>query len=371
MKETPGSVLRKAREEKKISLKQAAEETRITQRNLAAIESDNYSVFPGETYTLGFLRSYASYLELDPEKIIQLYKGAQLSESEVPLQELTRPTISLRDYLDRYIKFILVGLVVVLVSLVVILVFSRETEDQVVVTNDNLGQIESFLKSSANIPPIETENIKLPAGFSTAVLETGRGINFSVENQEVYLVLIELNAPRGEVAKAKFEFYPGKKSFWLNENEPITLEESFLPRKIRLTLVGATPNTAKVQIELTESIQSITEIPKEVINPNETRLANPENFIIRLEAITTGENFVEFFIDGKPGKRGQIPAGTEIFYEANDSIQMKIGDAGAIVLKINGIKENLGKKGSTACRIYRKMRDPIEQTKFRIDARDC
>ncbi|MCS6983662.1 MAG: helix-turn-helix domain-containing protein [Leptospiraceae bacterium] len=367
MRETPGSLLRKAREEKKITLKQASEETRITQRHLSAIESDNYSVFPGETYTLGFLRSYASYLEVDPEKVIQLYRGTQLSESEVPLQELTRPPVALRDYLDKYLKPLLLGAVILLLVVTAALLFDREKEEEKVPENQDFGQIESLLRHSANLPPIDTENIKLRSGFSTAVIETGKGINFSVENQEVYLVLLELTSPKEGSAKATFDFYPNKRQIILQENEPYLLEDPILPRKIKLTLIGATPNTAKVQIELENKTEAVMEEPVRT----ERGVANPDNFIIRLEAVTTGENFVEFFIDGKPAHRGQLAAGKEIFYEANDSIQMKIGDAGAIVLKINGKIENLGRKGNTACKIYRKVRDPVEQTKFRVEGRDC
>ncbi|MCX7633342.1 MAG: helix-turn-helix domain-containing protein, partial [Turneriella sp.] len=85
---TAGQLLKKAREEKRISLRQAADETRIPLRHLQAIEDDNYMVFPGETYIIGFLTSYANYLEVDPELVKRLYKGSQLTESETPLQEL-------------------------------------------------------------------------------------------------------------------------------------------------------------------------------------------------------------------------------------------------------------------------------------------
>ena len=70
---TPGEILHNKRELKKISLKQAADDTNITVRHLKALEEDKYKSFPGETYALGFLRSYANYLDLDAENLIQIY----------------------------------------------------------------------------------------------------------------------------------------------------------------------------------------------------------------------------------------------------------------------------------------------------------
>ncbi len=375
MRETPGSLLKKAREEKKITLKQASEETRITSRHLTALEEDNYSVFPGETYALGFLRSYATYLDLDPEKILQLYRGTLISESEVPLQELTQPTISIGDQIERYARP-LFGLALILAFLLGLGIYFSQDPEKTPVMNpaDSAGEIDSFLKNSANIPDVETDHVKLRSGFTTAVIQVGKGIDFSIQNAEIYLILRELNYRREAPSTAVFEFYPGKKSVTLKENEGLIIENSVIPKKFRLTLIGATPNNAKIQIDMGEvnpEAGSKTEVQPESEGDNEIRIANPSNFIIRLEAVTTGDNFVEFYVDGKPGKRGQLASGSTIFYEANDSIQMKIGDAGAIDLRINGKQEILGRKGNTACRIYRKVKDPIEQTRFKVEVKDC
>src|SRR5688572_4148180 len=99
---TAGALLKKAREDRRISLRQAADDTKITSRHLQAIEDDNYLVFPGETYALGFLASYAVYLEVDPDQVKRLYKGSQLTETETPLHELMQPTIQISDYLERF-----------------------------------------------------------------------------------------------------------------------------------------------------------------------------------------------------------------------------------------------------------------------------
>jgi len=72
-----GQLLREAREQKGVSLEQVEEATRIRQKFLQALEEGNYGALPAEAYVTGFLRTYAMYLELDPEELIALYEGRE------------------------------------------------------------------------------------------------------------------------------------------------------------------------------------------------------------------------------------------------------------------------------------------------------
>jgi cytoskeleton protein RodZ len=72
---TVGEQLRKAREEKKLSLEDVAAQTRIPQRHLASIETGNWDNLPAPTYTIGFAKSYAGEVGLDRVEI-----GNQLRE---------------------------------------------------------------------------------------------------------------------------------------------------------------------------------------------------------------------------------------------------------------------------------------------------
>ena len=52
-----GAILREAREAKKLTVKEVARETNMTPRYIEALEVEDFSQFPGETYALGFLRN--------------------------------------------------------------------------------------------------------------------------------------------------------------------------------------------------------------------------------------------------------------------------------------------------------------------------
>ncbi|MEO0062914.1 MAG: hypothetical protein RLZZ08_1474 [Pseudomonadota bacterium] len=69
-RESAGRRLRAAREASGMNLEQVAAETRISMRNLVAIEDGAFADLPGRTYAIGFSRSYARLLGLDPEAIV-------------------------------------------------------------------------------------------------------------------------------------------------------------------------------------------------------------------------------------------------------------------------------------------------------------
>lgn len=62
---TPGAKLRAAREGQGLSLPDVATRTRIAQRQLEAIERDDYAALPGIPYAVGFARAYARAIGLD------------------------------------------------------------------------------------------------------------------------------------------------------------------------------------------------------------------------------------------------------------------------------------------------------------------
>jgi cytoskeleton protein RodZ len=65
MSEVIGQQLRQRREERQLSLEQAAQATHIRLRYLQALEAGDFAALPSEVQARGFLRSYASYLNLD------------------------------------------------------------------------------------------------------------------------------------------------------------------------------------------------------------------------------------------------------------------------------------------------------------------
>jgi cytoskeletal protein RodZ len=75
-----GLQLRAAREAKGWDLARAERETRIRARYLAALEQGDYRDLPSPVYTRGFVRNYAQYVGLDPERAIDAYRREAFPE---------------------------------------------------------------------------------------------------------------------------------------------------------------------------------------------------------------------------------------------------------------------------------------------------
>ncbi len=117
-----GEALRTAREQKGLTYLEVEQETKIRARYLEALEEERFEELPGETYTLGFLRIYASYLGLDPEPLVAAYKaerGAALPQpapapKKVPPRERRLPRL---PWLPRLFPWLLVLLGLLLLFL--------------------------------------------------------------------------------------------------------------------------------------------------------------------------------------------------------------------------------------------------------------
>jgi transcriptional regulator with XRE-family HTH domain len=88
--ESLGIKLRAAREEKGYTIDQVCRDTNITNRYIDALEKEDFSVFPGEPYLLGFLRNYGEYLGLDVEKLLANYRALKIQEVPIPMEQLLR-----------------------------------------------------------------------------------------------------------------------------------------------------------------------------------------------------------------------------------------------------------------------------------------
>jgi cytoskeletal protein RodZ len=73
-RETLGKYLKNQRESKKISLREVANNTRVRENLLKAIEEDQYHLLPPATYVKGFLLAYAKYLKLDSNEVLLRYE---------------------------------------------------------------------------------------------------------------------------------------------------------------------------------------------------------------------------------------------------------------------------------------------------------
>jgi cytoskeleton protein RodZ len=86
--QTIGERLEEARKKKGISIREAAEATKIRGDYLQKFETNHFDIGLTEIYTRGFLRTYANYLKLPADRILSDYAG--LGRAEVRPRQPSR-----------------------------------------------------------------------------------------------------------------------------------------------------------------------------------------------------------------------------------------------------------------------------------------
>jgi transcriptional regulator with XRE-family HTH domain len=78
---TLGEYLRSAREARGISLRDAAQQTRIRFNYLKALEEEDFSRLPGEVFVKGFLKNYGKFLRLEEYEVMKRYGESRNQKS--------------------------------------------------------------------------------------------------------------------------------------------------------------------------------------------------------------------------------------------------------------------------------------------------
>ena len=96
-----GTLLRGAREARGLCLKDLSASLRIRQSYLQAIERGRFELLPNGPYAVGFVRSYAKYVELDSTTLGALLKSIA---TYFAYERMSNQSASLRDSLKAYAK---------------------------------------------------------------------------------------------------------------------------------------------------------------------------------------------------------------------------------------------------------------------------
>jgi cytoskeletal protein RodZ len=90
--ESLGEKLRTTREARGLNYDQVSKDTNIAVRNIEALELEYFHSFPGEPYITGFIKTYGTYLDLDVQELISLYRTQKIREQPVPVEQLLKKT---------------------------------------------------------------------------------------------------------------------------------------------------------------------------------------------------------------------------------------------------------------------------------------
>ncbi len=379
--ESIGDRLRQAREAKKLTVKNVAIDTNMAPTYIEALEDEDFDKFPGETYIIGFLKTYSEYLKLDPDEMVMLYKGYKIGESATPLEELTRPTrpqaiTNILALYDRYRNLIFFAGVALVSVLVIWGVWAMNRSDVSIDGSDSVSQIKKSYEESQNSSIKNIKSLQLSNDKGFTLVYKGEAVQFLVENKEVVFLLKEIGDN-----KVTVNFLNDDKDIVIEMDKQVPVTPMECPREVLLTLKGLTESRAKVMIELGRDLKaelnaaaalSQNSDVKPVIEGDNTRVIAQNNKSLKIvfEVKFIQKSFIEIYLDGNRKQRGFMPAGSVERWEASEYIQMKIGNAGGIKSTINGKEFTFGKPGQVANKIITWKKDVTNPNLYHIDVKD-
>lgn len=168
-----GEKLKEARLAKDLSLDELQNTTKIQKRYLVSIEEGKFETLPGDFYVRAFIKQYAEAVGLNPESMLEEYKGelptppshedTQVSRAKTKESNQHSPSARIMEYMPK----ILITLLVIAVGVGIWLVaqaLTSKSQNQVKTGNTtSTAQVEKAANSALDKKPEQPAQQEQPA----------------------------------------------------------------------------------------------------------------------------------------------------------------------------------------------------------------
>lgn len=293
-----GENLKREREARGIALQQISEETKIGIRQLQAIEAERLDQLPGGIFNKSFVRQYARYLGLDEERVLaeylQLIGGTAeppAAPSHVPLEERNLPAAG------GYLRLVLTAVCLGIAVAGILYAIHQFTERR-------LPPGPAANTGSAASSPISREAPGLPA-------EQPPTANPAAANP---------SSSMGQAAEPSLQSPPEKSAF----GPPAPAAVGGAPPPVAGPAMATQNRPAPAPAAAAEK-------PRADSGASE---AAAGGLVLQIEA--RREVWLSIIADGQKQWQGNLGADRTRRVEARESVQLTVGDAGAVALSLNG-----------------------------------
>lgn len=364
-----GSIFRDARTKSGKTIHDAVKETKIAEKYLLAIENENFDVFPGETYLIGFLRNYAQFLGLDADEMVQKYRDYMIQEQPAPIEQLTARPKNTKKY------FLLVSVfMVIIITLLFVFVFGKGGEKarvEMAQTNDTSEEAKSSSTKERIVVFEEEELIKdfekgdvieIPQKDRTyriSIDEIGNLLDFSIGTIPFSLSTdehVEIDFDRDGRKDVMFrmnQLGEGRVNLALKKLYTTELSDTGI-RPIDQTVAKKPGGPPEVVIIKTQDL--VSQIP---IAPQTgfQIVSSYEKTAINTHVRANSTSYFSYTIDEEEYKESLLKDGDEISMLAKDELKFMVANAQGIEVKINDVSVSLEKRGAVVAKIVRWYRD--------------
>jgi cytoskeletal protein RodZ len=148
-----GQELKRERELRGISLKEIADFTKINIRFLRALEEDRLDILPEQFFTRGIIRTYAKYLGLDEQSVLNTYlEGLQAQETQETSNENKKPEVSESPEShpkEKKISLLFALIVLAILALIIVMYFVFRKDES---PPPDTSKMESITQNTQEIP---------------------------------------------------------------------------------------------------------------------------------------------------------------------------------------------------------------------------
>jgi cytoskeleton protein RodZ len=292
-----GGILKLTREKLNLTVQDISNQLRLSPKQVAAIEADEFEKLPEPTIIRGFIRNYAKLLKIDAQPILEAY--STLAPNAAPLSFTVKSNTNSPVIGESKISFS----PTVFISL--LLVFTI------------IGGLFYYYKQNIQVKvPKEITNFSAQVGADNSV-ETKTPIEFALPPVE-----------RQAMPDSNSE----------SNTNTLTSEGNVTP----IALPPATSNNVPV-VPAEQTVPSTT-TPNETTPPIESTPVNTENKntenktgLAKLQITSAEESWINVLdASGKEVFSQILPAGSSQIIQAKPTLTITIGNASATTLTMNG-----------------------------------
>ncbi len=349
--ESIGDKLKNEREQRGYSIEQIARDTNIAKRYLEALEAEDFSVFPGDPYLIGFLRNYSDYLGIDPEEMVTLYKNFKIQSQPVPMDELL---------VKRDRKPLIIGLAVAAVAVILGIsgyflvpeiiqaVNERKARREVSASEETGGNVYTLDGEMIERRFLEKDVVAIPLNNETyeiQLTEIGERLNITVPGGTMLLRVgeeraIDLDGDANmDVTVAVNDLFPdaGQRSAVLRFD----------------LFVRSTPDETAASASATEEAATAAVgagspgLESRVVEPVAIlEASDAEPYTVNISF--RGNCLFRYLVDGRNREQRYFQRGDTIILEVTREVVLWMSNGGNVAARIAGNDVNLGRPGEVS-----------------------
>ena len=357
-----GQYLRNEREQRGMSIDEAALETNIAKKYIEALEKDEYGFFPAEMYVTGFLSSYIEMLELDKELVLSMYKRAVNKEIEAPLEvfyDLHTPNRGVK----KNGRWIILSIPILLIVGVIVILNSRAGSS-------------SQQKNNVQISDYSAPKNSMVTNVSLTELEQNNQFSIGTEDtivlfdKEIEIVAIEF---LGVVQKNKqIKFNIGQNQYVYKKGDVLNTDINGNGiNDFTLEIISVTGKTVElVVIFKKEVVQTsffdITPYLKSIRNTVPLAIVNNKD-VFNATITAARPVWVGYQADTAEEKQKLLTTGEAVKFTFIDGAKVSLGNAGAVTITFSEFTNVIrgGTSGETSQSIFYKKTSGSDTTLFR------